>query len=326
MKNTNSTQRVIKFAVLLALLIPVCAIAQTKAADNIRNQFYAEVLDPWVLTVKSLATIYDPRLQSVGETDFSRAMSDLTALDIVCRKYPKLTTPPGWEGSSIGARPADWCKMAARRDEIIPKAKMAGAMQDSNSTFRSWFRDVDIKRRKSETDDEARLDDEMQAMLFERAVWQKQAAERIRKHFTDVGLEMPSDIFAEVNAKIDLLKAHIDQLAPARSWKQPPYKDAAVESFIRTKFATAPEFKSAKVVKIGLDYTTWKKREGVSLVGSDSKYKYYKVEHNFYKRGKALVRMPGQPFCQSREWVVGRGAKGIVLVSLGGSGIFMNCQ
>lgn len=95
----------------------------------------------------------------------------------------------------------------------------------------------------------------------------------------------------------------------------------------KTKFASEPEFKGTKVVKIGLDYTTWKERESLSYLGSDSNYRYYKVEHNAYKRGWALVKMPGQPFCQARESIVGRNAKNaIVLVSLGGSGTFMPCQ
>jgi APA family basic amino acid/polyamine antiporter len=38
------------------------------------------------------------------------------------------------------------------------------------------------------------------------------------------------------------------------------------------------------------------------------------------------ISEPGQPFCQAREWIVGKGARGIVLVSLGGSGIYMKCQ
>ena len=79
-------------------------------------------------------------------------------------------------------------------------------------------------------------------------------------------------------------------------------------------------------MKIGLDYTTWKKRESRTYVGSDSTFAYYKVTYNTYKRGVALVKIQNQPFCQAREWIVGRGGSGIVLVSLGGSGIFMKCE
>jgi hypothetical protein len=38
------------------------------------------------------------------------------------------------------------------------------------------------------------------------------------------------------------------------------------------------------------------------------------------------MQLPNRPFCQASEWIVGRGAKGMVVVSLGGSGIFMKCQ
>ena len=75
-----------------------------------------------------------------------------------------------------------------------------------------------------------------------------------------------------------------------------------------------------------MDYKTWVVRKGLSYLGSDSTYRYYKVEYNSYKRGWVLMKLPNQPFCQASEWIVGRGAKGMVVVSLGGSGIFMKCQ
>jgi hypothetical protein len=36
--------------------------------------------------------------------------------------------------------------------------------------------------------------------------------------------------------------------------------------------------------------------------------------------------MPNRPLCHACEFIVGKGAKGIVLVSLGGAGTFMKCQ
>jgi len=257
---------------------------------------------------------------------------DLAELDALCKsKYTRIVNDPSETNSKVkdlDKRHATWCEIAGNRTQLVKKGKIWIAQRESTRSLDEWIDKLktEMGRGKVKVLQDGRIPDDVQILLFNRPEWEKREGVNIRNRFTSLGEQMPADIFSTVYATADELKAHIDRTASARAWEPPPYKDAAVESFIKTKFTGAPEFKGAKVMKIGLDYTTWKKRESLSLVGSDSKYKYYKVEHNFYKRGKALVKMPGQPFCQSREWVVGRGAKGIVLVSLGGSGIYMKCE
>ena len=121
MNNTNSNQSVLTFAAFLTLLFPALAFPQTKEADDVRKRFTAEA-QPYLTTVKSLATVYDPRLERSSLTDFFVAMSDLTSLDAVCRKYSRLTTHPSLVNSQLNHRPTDWCKIAAQRNELIKKA------------------------------------------------------------------------------------------------------------------------------------------------------------------------------------------------------------
>ena len=400
MKNTNLTQRVFRFAALVALLIPVCAFAQTvsfrvgdevdincrhcsggvfvedgwikgrieaiqqngmykvrygtrksdviisdnkpeytraprdmakvKAANELRYAFYREAYEQYFASVLSLIMIHDNNLVDgvsisgppVDPKKWEKVAQDLAALDTLCKtKYAGLTNNPDRpRENELRKLPATWCAIAANRIEYEKRGR-AFALR---SQFLPLNVEDELKAAMTNTDN--RTPDEAQAVLYNRAKWQAEQTAKFQPRFAAMKTEMPTDLFDGAFAKADELKAIIEKDAPNRSWKQPTYKDAAVESFIKTKFATAPEFKGAKVVKIGLDYTTWKKRESRSYVGSDSKYAYYKVEYNSYKRGVALVKMPGQPFCQAREWIVGRGAKGITLVSLGGAGVYMKCQ
>jgi len=39
-----------------------------------------------------------------------------------------------------------------------------------------------------------------------------------------------------------------------------------------------------------------------------------------------LIKMPGRPFCQMQDFVVGQSGKGLVDAGIGGSGTFMRCE
>ena len=104
---------------------------------------------------------------------------------------------------------------------------MAG--QDARPLLQNWIRKLIIEDRKRVTDDEARHDDDVQMLLFDRAAWEKQEAVAVSKRFADYGEQMPTDIFSEVYALADKLKAHVDRLAPERVLTQPPYKDGRLK-------------------------------------------------------------------------------------------------
>ena len=80
------------------------------------------------------------------------------------------------------------------------------------------------------------------------------------------------------------------------------------------------------MLHIGLEYKTWVQRKSLDYVASDDLFRYYKVSYNSYKRGTALLKIPGRPLCQMQDFVVGRGAKGVVPAGVGGSGTFMRCD
>jgi hypothetical protein len=305
-------------------------MAKIKAQNDLRSAFHRETYPRYYESVRSLMMIHDSNLVEgntkygppPNDKDWEPITKDLAALDNLCKtKYAGMTNNPDRPRENELVRlPATWCAIAANRVEYEKRGRSVA--------LRSQFLPLNVEGelKAAMTNEDNRTPDEAQAVLYNRAKWQAERTAEFQPRFAAMKTEIPADLFADAFAKADELKVVIEKTAPHRSWTQPTYTDAAVESFIKTKFASAPEFKGAKVVKIGLDYTTWKKRESLSYVASDSKYAYYKVEYNSYKRGVALVKMPGHPFCQAREWIVGKGAKGIVLVSLGGAGIFMKCQ
>ena len=163
-------------------------------------------------------------------------------------------------------------------------------------------------------------------LMYEPEKWKAEHSAKLKPHFANYGVEMPSNFLDEMLTKAAELKTKIDQGFPGRSFEMsaPSARDAAVESFIKAKWVA--EYPGSQVLKTSHSYPTWAKRESLSLVGSGTGYKLYKVEYNFYKRGWVLMKMPNRPYCQAREWIVGRGAKGLVAVSTSSQGTFVKCQ
>lgn len=278
-------------------------------------------------TVKQFAPFYDEKYISGGApnspAEWQKAMNDLAELDSLCKsKYQGITDdPPHYlrEGM-VENRFTVWCQIAARRNELEKPARTWLASNQVTLTVTKDNLNFAFNHQKN------RVPDETQMLMFDRARWRQEQAAKLKPRFAEFGVEMPADFFAEVEKRADDLKQLIERTAPNRSWEPPPFHDPAVEAFIKARYAADPDYRGVKILKAGLDYRTWVERKGLSYLGSDSTYRYYKVEYNYYKRGWILMQLPNRPFCQASEWIVGRGAKGMVVVSLGGSGIFMKCQ
>jgi hypothetical protein len=301
--------------------------AAKEARDvELRNAFRNET-SQYFQSVKQFAPFYDAKYISGGSpitpAEWQKAMNDLAELDSLCKsRYSSITddAPQYLRDGLVDNRFAVWCQIAARRAELEKPARTALAKNQVTLTVTKDNLEFAFNHQKN------RVPDETQSLMYDRAKWKQAAIAKLGPRFGEYGVTMPPDFFAEVEKRADELKILIDNTAPARSWEQPAFHDPAVEAFIRGRYAADPDYRGVTVLKIGLDYKVWTERKGLSYLGSDSNFRYYKVEYNYYKRGWALLKLPNRPYCQASEWVVGRGAKGMVVVSLGGSGIFMKCQ
>lgn len=301
---------------------------QTKADENsLRNQFRIEA-GKYLQIVQFYAPFYDTAYKKIGlppPHDLQKSINLLVELDVLCKaKYSKIKDyERPWNKDTISFdNPSVWCLIAAKNKDLEKPFRTESAKTYLQSLLTITLTNLN----KAIKDKDNRTADEIQKLLFEPAQWKAEMNAKAKQKFAEYGVEMPSDFFAEVEKKADELLSLINKNAPNRNWQKPPYNDAAVESFIRTKYSADVDYKGVKVFKTGLDYTTWKKYESLSYLGSDSNFRYYKVEYNEYKRGWVLVKLPNQPFCQAQEFIVGRQSGKIVLVSLGGSGIFMKCD
>jgi len=290
-----------------------------------QNAFFNEA-GKYLPTLRKFAPFYDDNYISGGApntpTEWQTAMSELDELDALCKsKYPGITNANyGLREGLIDYRFAVWCEIAARRSQLEKPARISAAKNQITLTVTEDNLKFAFNHQKN------RVPDETQMLVYERDKWKQLQIPKYKPRFAEYGIEMPMDFFAGVEKKADELQKLIEQTAPNRAWEQPPFHDPAVESLIRSRYAADPDYRGVTVLNIGLDYKIWTERKGLSYIGSDSSFRYYKVEYNYYKRGWALVKLPNRPYCQAQEWIVGRGAKGMVLVSLGGSGIFMKCQ
>lgn len=253
-------------------------------------------------------------------------MAQISSVDSLCKgKYRGManrTPSPVWGGpikGDLDARFGEWCEIADRRLEFEPRVRADAA---SNMAIMPG---ADELKKALEYPDN-RATDDSQLLMYEPENWKAQHTAKLKAHFASYGTMMPANFFDKMIEKSAELKAKIDQGALARSFDMSAVaaRDAAVETFIKGKFVA--EYPGSQVLKTSHSYPKWVKRESLSLVGSGTGYKLYKVEYNTYKRGWVLMKMPNRPFCQAREWIVGQGAKGLVAVSTSSQGTFMNCQ
>jgi hypothetical protein len=300
--------------------------AAQEARDVQRQNAFFNEAGKYLPTLRKFAPFYDDKYISGGApntpAEWQTAMSELAELDALCKsKYPGMTNANyGLREGLVDYRFAVWCEIAARRSELEKPARVSAAKNQITLTVTEDNLKFAFNHQKN------RVLDETQMLMYERDKWKQQQLPKYKPRFAEYGIEMPADFFAGVEKKADELQKLIEQTAPNRAWEPRPFHDPAVEAFIRSKYAADPDYRGVRVLNIGLDYKIWTERKGLSYLGSDSSYRYYKVEYNYYKRGWALVKLPNRPYCQAQEWIVGRGAKGMVVVSLGGSGIFMKCQ
>ena len=296
---------------------------------------FARHADKYRDSIQSMMMIHDPKLRSGSNVIYgppnnpegwAKIMADLGELDSVCKtQFPGIQNPPS--AFVIEQMWGTWCEIAARRVEYEKRGRSLGASHSVGPLLNS----MKIKLREVLEDPELRVPDLYQMLAFEREKWRAAGRAEIASNFSKIGAEIPPDVFKELEDLGDQLKTKIEQTAPTRSWKQPPYADAAVEGLIRREFAA--KSKGAQILKIGTSYADWKPYDAKTMVGRDSNYEYYKIEKGKtrYKRGLMLVKVPGRPFCQSQEWIVkqvraGAGYSPMKIDLLGSSGVFMPCQ
>ena len=281
-----------------------------------------------LMALRQFAALYKDEYHWPGGSPLNAAswqavMSRLAEVDSLCKgKYSGLPDPQ-WAVSflkpgDVDYRFSEWCRIADQRAALEPRVRAFAAM---NFVVMNELSEIGKAIEHSQN----RTPDDIQLFIYEPDKWRAANMPKYQATFRNqFGVDVPPEFFAPAEAKAAELKAVIDKTAPTRTFDLPPHRDAAVEALVRARFAA--EIPGVQILKIGGSYPTWAKREGLSLVGSGTGYKLYKVEYNFYKRGWVLLRVPNRPYCQAQEWLVGRGNTGIVPVGIGGSGIFMKCQ
>lgn len=296
--------------------------------NAMQRAFSNETSGKYLNALRSFAHYYDARYLTgggglPGSELWNRLVAELAELDSLCRsRYQGITDweSPGYlrEGY-VDYRFGLWCQIAASRNDIEKRARVGAA----NSVVGMGYTTENLNFGFNEPGNPLRL--EVQDMIWNREKWRAAKIAWLKPKYAEYGINtVPANATAEVEKRAEELWKLAEQGAPTRSYKQPPWRDASVESFVKTKLAA--KIPGMQIVKIGLDYRTWVKRASHSLVASDDYFNYYKVSYSAYKRGTVLIKVPGRPFCQEQEFVVGQSGKGLVDAGIGGSGTFMNCE
>ena len=269
------------------------AAALGRGQDEMRKSFKLEA-DKYYQTVYLFEQFYNPEFAAVkggiGPAQIKKATIELAELDALCKsKYPSITNDPKYL-DRLTFRFGDWCGMAAKRDEILQSVTSGTQSAVGKRFIDTWKRSID----KSLNHREDWVFDDVQAMLFDPAKWKAKDLPNLQRLYAQNGGTVPADIFDAVKADLDKLRQKVESDSKTKSWTVPPYKDAAVEAFVKSAYAANPKFKGIVVVKSGMDFTTWK------LFKND-----LGIPTSQIKQGWLLVKLPNQQgLCQAREFAV----------------------
>lgn len=291
--------------------------ANISKQNELRNQFMQEARQ-YSESVYSMMVVHDPNLRvgnntygpPVNASGWTKTMNDLAALDNLCKtKYAGMQNDPNspWK-NDLAQLPATWCEIAARRNEYQQKGKSVGVAMQLDPIKNGILRDLDSKLNA----DAPYLSYDHQFLMFEPETW--------KANYKKKTPDLPDSFFAEIITKAAELKSKTERDAPNRTFKMPPYQDAAIQNQIRNAYAS--QLKGTQIIKIGMDYTTWKIwKNSLGIPTSQT------------KRGRVLAKVPNRPFCQEQEFVVvkdytGGGSFGATKIQngVGSAGLFMNCN
>lgn len=305
---------------------------QEKIQKPLRAQFMDEA-KAFSAPIYKLAPVFNPKYQHIGTgitqeiRTYEAWRKDLDSLDAVCRKYPTMTNPvmSSIYQANLNFFPADWCKIAAQRTEVLQKLKRTVGDKLAEGEIHSWTLKIDAAMR----DPNGNVKDEVQTLLYDRAVWDQKHTAAMKKHYLDAGGVSP-ELFKPLDEKVAELKARIKAEAPTRSWEQPKFKEAALEATARREFST--DLPGVKVLNSGIIHSTWDVNDGKDYIGGNSGgWSYYRIikgaSRNRY--GRALVQLPNRPFCQSRPFQITQlksgAGYGSTSASSSDSGVFVKC-
>lgn len=281
---------------------------QEQAQKPLRAQFMDEA-KPFFDVIYKLAPVFNPKYSGGGtfnpENKFYEALrKDLEGLDAVCQNFTNMTNPPdmaSYYQGDIKFFPADWCKIAAQRTEILQKAKRSVGDKFAETDIRSLMIDLG----QSLNDAQGYVNDKVQTFLFNRAAWERELLPAMRKYYLDPNAAFPTELYKPHEAKIAELKGQIEQDATTKDWTETKSKDAASEAAARRKFSAA--YPGVKILKTGMTDSTWSVQDSKTEIAStNTGWRLYRVNKGAYRyrAGRALIQLPNQPYCQIREFEV----------------------
>ncbi len=307
---------------------------QEKSQKPLRAQFMDEA-QAFSTTVFKLAPVFDPKYYA-GGTGITQAnksyeawRKDLENLDAVCRKYSNMTNPSlaSYYQSDIKMFPADWCKMAEQRTELLQKTKRTVGDMLAKTGIDSLIRQIN----KALDDEEGYVANETQIFLYDRAAWERAILPEMRKSYLDPNATISPELLKPLEEKAAELRAQIEQDAPKRSWTEPKTKDAALEAAARRKFSA--DLPGVEISKTGMTDSSWAVMDSKTEIGGTTGgWRFYRVNKGAYRyrSGRALIQLPNHPFCQIREFEVTQYKAGAGYGAANGwiadTGKFVKCQ
>ncbi|MCC7437892.1 MAG: hypothetical protein IT211_05290 [Armatimonadetes bacterium] len=183
-------------------------------------------------------------------------------------------------------KPDDIRAVAAARNQIAERSVRATVQQG----LELWTREADrLASGLQNNDGWVRPSGNiMYKLVFEREEGHADLMKNITPKYEAVGLAVPADIFAELDAKLDALWATIEAAAPSFTWPTDLKKDGTIEGIAKKKMGGVA---GITVLKTGMLKNEW------GITKND-----LGIPIRRYRTGVILYSKAGEKLCRYREF------------------------
>ncbi len=309
------------------------------AAQKKMATVFAVEAKPYLLSVEAVEQFFNPKAMDRKGTGIDpesrkKVASDLAELDRICTtKYSGIKNE-SWANPTaevpLYMRKGDQCSIAQDREQILKKAKARYLALSTEFEINRWLGDL---RSLKPSDNGYRVHDDVQKIIYNRQAWENEKGRgpKIKQEYAAEGEVMPVDAFAPLYKVADEVKEKIAADAPTRSWTGTKSREASLEAAAARKVSS--EFPGARVFKSGMTDSAWGVEDTKTEIASTNYgWRLYRVNKGAYRyrTGQALIQLPGQPFCQIRQFEVTQykagGGYGASQGWVSDTGTFVSCQ
>lgn len=253
-----------------------------------RVKAFHEAIKPYKSAIDYFDNAYPDGAIRFGDNmmgQFKKHLANLAIVDSIANSA-EFNDVHNNKADDYYCKPDDIRAVAAARNQIAERSVRATVQQG----LELWIREADRLGSGLQTNEGwvRPSGNIMYNLVFEREEGHAELMKNITPKYQAVGLAVPADIFAELDAKLDALWRNIEAAAPNFAWPTDLKKDATIEAIAKKKMGGVA---GITVLKTGMLKSEW----GITKNGLG-------IPIRRYRTGVMLYRKTGEELCRYREF------------------------